>query len=399
MFIMFHDFSSDFISKNSSFINLNNGTLGLCPDVVIRRQIAEIQTFEHNTSAGLGAMPIRFWALHEALAKFIGASPQDLFLRPNITLVLNEMILGLKLPESSEILTGNYEYGAIVNVLKLKAENENHTLRVCDMSYLSHEDIDEDEAARKFIAQVKPQTKLVMLSHVLTGNGIRLPIAKIGKALRERNIFFIVDGAHAPGLFDLKINQDFMDIDFYSGNLHKWVMGPKGTAFGWVHPRLQNQTSPLFASWTSVAVPPPMHQQFQPAGSFALRMLWSHSQSFSSYYALEDCFNYWNFHTKEKIFAEIWARAQYLQEGLQEIGLKPLKSLDKPMTSPLLSYAFENFQEELLVKNMFTLAGYKKLQVAKPFVPGSETIRLTAHIHNTKDELDSAVQILAKARK
>ena len=36
----------------------------------------------------------------------------------------------------------------------------------------------------------------------------------------------------------------FDDVDFYGGNLHKWVMGPKGTGFGWVHPRHQKSLEP-----------------------------------------------------------------------------------------------------------------------------------------------------------
>lgn len=388
---MFHDFSSDFTGKDTSFINLNNGTLGLCPDTVIRSQIREIQTFEHNTTANLGQAWKRLWKVQESLAQFIGASPQDLFLRPNITLVLNEMILGLNLPPGSEILSGNFEYGAIINILKLKAQKENHSLKLMDMSYLLDETTDEDFVVDQMIKSLTAKTKLVMLSHVLTGNGICLPITKIGKALRERDIFFIVDGAHGPGCFDLQINQNYQDIDFYSGNLHKWVMGPKGTAFGWVHPRLQNQTTPLLGSWTTGDNAGSSHLQFSPIGSFALKMLWSHSQEFASFYGLEECFNYWNSHSKAKIYGEIWARAQYLEAQLELIGLRPLKNTKNPLGSPLLSYNLKDFDENAFQQNMIALPGQKKLQVGRPHVPGFATIRLTAHIHNTKAELDSAL--------
>jgi isopenicillin-N epimerase len=49
-----------------------------------------------------------------------------------------------------------------------------------------------------------------------------------------------------------------MDVDFYAGNCHKWLMTPKGSAFLYVRPELQGMLNPLVIShgWTAQSKEP-----------------------------------------------------------------------------------------------------------------------------------------------
>ncbi|WP_413587597.1 aminotransferase class V-fold PLP-dependent enzyme [Bdellovibrio sp. HCB274] len=390
---MFHNFAGEFEKyKDTRFINLNNGTLGLCPSSVIDLQKAELESFELNTSLGLGNSWQRLWGIQERLAKFLNTNASDLFLRPNVTLALNEIVMGLSLPAGSEILTTTFEYGAVVNILKFKAQKGSLSLRFIQPDFL-YQDISANAAVDLLMQNVSDKTRVLAISHIFTGNGIEIPLKELAAACRKKSILLVVDGAHAPGIRDLDFDSDFKEVDYYAGNLHKWFMGPKGTAFGWVNPIHQSKTGPCYGSWTTDANTPPVMQAFSQT-PFSERMLWSHSQSFSSYYGLEACFDFWDHHGKNVIFKEIELRMKYLEEGLRAKGLTPLKSADSEVPARLLCYKLDDFKsiefDGLYIKNAKSL-----VQVGLPKVPGVPVLRLTPHIHNTQTELDTAIQVLS----
>jgi isopenicillin-N epimerase len=390
---MFQCFQADFSKyKDPSFINLNNGSSGLCPSVVIDQQKAELEVFERNTSWGLGSSWSRIWKIQEALGDFLGAAPGDLFLRPNVTLALNEIIMGLPLPPGSEILSTNFEYGAVINILKYKASKEGHSLRIENIDFL-YQDISIQEAVDSLMKLTSSKTRVLVISHIFTGNGIEIPLKQLAKKLQEKGIVLVVDGAHAPGLIDLNFTQDLSDVDYYAGNLHKWFMGPKGTAFGWVNPKHQDKTNPLYASWTTEKDVPPAMQEYATHGDFATRMLWSHSQSFSSYYGLESCLNFWKTHSKKTIFQEIQNRMNYLENELQALGFKPTKSLQTETKARLLCFKLSDFPQ-ISLDGLVVKSKHADLQVGLPRVPGNALLRLTPHIHNSQEELTQAVEIL-----
>lgn len=389
---MFQNFSQDFAKyKDTSFINLNNGTLGLCPSVVIDQQKAELEAFEKNTSSGYSQAWARLWKIQQGFGQFLKARPEDLFLRPNVTLALNEIIMGLQLPANSEILTNTFEYGAVVNILKHKAQRDRLSLRSEDLSALY--DCSSDESVIEVILKtISEKTRMLLISHIFTGNGLVIPLGKLSRALREKGVLLVVDGAHAPGLLELDFTQDLKDVDFYAGNLHKWFMGPKGTAFGWVHSDHQKHLNPQYGSWTTAENPPPNMSSFGQPGEFASRMLWSHSQSFSTYYGLESTLDYWNLHKPEVIRAQIQERMIYLKNSLAEAGVFMRVN---NYNSAFLCYNASEFPQATF-KGIFL--ENTPLQVGLPRLPGAQLLRLTPHIHNTEEELTEAVQILLKHR-
>ena len=108
-------FRSEF-DLDESLIYLNAGTHSICPRRVTGALIEHLKVYERNPTGGLVSMWDRLWSVQQQVAAFLGARPEDLFLRTNVTSAMNAFILGIPLPAGpGEILISDAEYQAIVN--------------------------------------------------------------------------------------------------------------------------------------------------------------------------------------------------------------------------------------------------------------------------------------------
>lgn len=94
-------------------------------------------------------------------------------------------------------------------------------------------DFDGSYAPDYFLEQLDhlltPEHRLLILCHVANTDGRRLPVAQAVRLARTRGVKILIDGAQAVGVFPIDVGA--VDADFYSGSLHKWLMGPAGVGF------------------------------------------------------------------------------------------------------------------------------------------------------------------------
>jgi cysteine desulfurase/selenocysteine lyase len=104
---------------------------------------------------------------------------------------------------------------------------------------------------------------VVDLVHYLSGE--RIDIKRMSSFLKERGIISIVDGIQAVGAIDIAMHET--DIDFLACGAAKWLFGPSGTGFLYVHKRRfphvrRLHTGWLGAQWTNFEhcdAPPPLY--------------------------------------------------------------------------------------------------------------------------------------------
>ena len=85
-----------------------------------------------------------------------------------------------------------------------------------------------------------------MIDHVTSPTGLVLPVAELTAELRHRGVEVLIDGAHAPGMVEVAI--DDLGCDYYTGNCHKWICAPKGAGFLFVRSDRRGSIRPLTIS-------------------------------------------------------------------------------------------------------------------------------------------------------
>ncbi len=76
------------------------------------------------------------------------------------------------------------------------------------------------------------KTKIFIVSHVAFNTGKKTDLLSVGKYLRERGVFFIVDATQSFGGIAFTLQEiDILDVAVISS--YKWLLGPYGHAFGY----------------------------------------------------------------------------------------------------------------------------------------------------------------------
>lgn len=224
---------------------LNHGSFGACPIPVFDRYQRWQVELEREPVDFIGR---HFTALMQTvrnhLAEYLGADADEVVCVPNATTGLNMVARSLQLEPGDEVLATNHEYGALDRTWKFICSRRGavYLRQPIDLPVTSAEEIVE-----AVWSGVTPRTKVLFLSHIASPTAYILPIAELIRRARNAGILTVVDGAHAPG--QIPVDLQALGVDFYSGNCHKWMMAPKGSAFVYARREQQPLLSPLVVSW------------------------------------------------------------------------------------------------------------------------------------------------------
>jgi isopenicillin-N epimerase len=195
--------------------------------------------------------PVRFLGRESAqllgqarahLAKFLGAQAEDLIFISNATTGVNIVARSLVLQPGDEILATSHEYGACDVTWERVCAAHGARYRHIDIPL----PLDAQSFADRLCDSITPRTRLIFMSHLTSTTALKFPVEEVCERARSMGIKTLIDGAHAPGQIPLQL--DRLSADFYTGNCHKWMCAPKGSAF--LHARAEHHAD-LHATVTS----------------------------------------------------------------------------------------------------------------------------------------------------
>lgn len=223
---------------------LNHGSYGAC----LRSVLAEQQRLRER----LEAEPVRFFmreyeplldVARSALATFVRCDADDLAFVTNATTAVNAVLRSLDFAPGDELLVTSHGYNACTNVVRHVAQRTSATVVVAQVPFPL-------ESAEQIVAAIEtavtPRTRLALIDHITSPTAVIFPLETLVRRLEERGVPVLVDGAHAPGQVELSL--DALGASYFTGNLHKWVCAPKGSAFLHVRRDRQPQLRPTTIS-------------------------------------------------------------------------------------------------------------------------------------------------------
>ena len=229
---------------DSTVVFLNHGSFGACPLAVL--------TYQQQIRDQLESQPVKFMAKdlpalldrsREDLASFVGAKSDNIAFVSNATQGVNTVMKALQLGPNDEILMGSQEYDASRNSAEYSAHRVGAKIIEVPIPFPIE---NEDQIVERLLSGITPKTRLLLVDHVTSPTGLIFPVKRLINEFAHKGIDVLVDGAHAPGMVEL--NLESLGAAYYTGNCHKWMCAPKGSAFLYVRPDKQSELHPLSIS-------------------------------------------------------------------------------------------------------------------------------------------------------
>lgn len=168
---------------------------------------------------GLDATRIIFDA-REKLAELFGINDSArLVFTGSATESLNLAIAGMLRPGDHAVTT-TMEHNSVSRPLRMAETRGASITRIpCDRSgFLNPRDL---------AAALRPDTRLIVLSHCSNVTGTIQPIAEIGRLANRSGVQLLVDAAQSAGVLPLDVKT--MGINLLAAPGHKGLLGPQGT--------------------------------------------------------------------------------------------------------------------------------------------------------------------------
>jgi selenocysteine lyase/cysteine desulfurase len=156
---------------------------------------------------------------------------------------MNVLGNGIDWQPGDEVLTTDQEHGGAVSIFRLMAKRRGIVVKELPLGAATA--AGPAGIVAMFRAAATPRTRAIMVSHITSQFGIRMPVVELIALAREFGALSLIDGAQAVG--QIRVNVRDLGCDAYVASPHKWLMAPKGTGLLFARRGVQEKF------WTTLA--------------------------------------------------------------------------------------------------------------------------------------------------
>lgn len=270
-------------------------------------------------------------AMRTQIARELGTTAATITLTENVSAGCNIALWGLPWQAGDHILMSDSEHPGIVAAVQEICRRFGVVASTCPLLATA----DGGDPVAVVASHLRPQTRLLVVSHVLWNTGQILPLADLVACCHQQPqpVLVLVDAAQSVGMMPLVLPE--LGVDFYAFTGHKWWCGPAGLGGLYVAAAARDQLAPTFVGWRSIT----MDSQGRPTGWQASGQRYEvATSSYALFAGLSQAMDYhsqWG--TPQQRYERICALAHQLWERLNALpNLRCLRQ--QPPETGLVSF-------------------------------------------------------------
>ena len=218
---------AEYWTLDPNTVFLNHGSFGATPTVIMDEQRRIRSLMEEDPVRFFEREYLGLWDdARRALSEFMNADVEGMAFVSNATQGINTVLRSLRLQPGDEIIVPDHSYQACWNAVDFVTERSGAKTVVVEVPFRVE---GPQEVFDIIMDAVTDRTVLALIDTVTSPTGMRMPFEELTKQLQSRGVDVLLDAAHGPGIVPLDLSA--LAPAYCTGNCHKWLCSPKGSAF------------------------------------------------------------------------------------------------------------------------------------------------------------------------
>ncbi|VEP13506.1 Selenocysteine lyase [Hyella patelloides LEGE 07179] len=354
---------------------------------------AIVNTHQYIQKVGPFSGQINSWLqsetalLRKAIAEELKTTADRITLTENVTAGCNIALWGIQWQPGDRILMTDCEHPGIIATVNEIARRFAVKVEICPIL----DTLNQGDPVAVIQQYLTPETRLVVISHLLWNTGQVLPLKEIVTACHsyshsKQQVKVLVDAAQSVGSLDLNLPESA--VDYYAFTGHKWLCGPAGVGGLYVSESAFAELHPTFIGWRGVDIDTQGQPQNWKSDGQKYEVATSAYPEYQGLQAAISIHQQWG--TSTQRYQRIRQLSQYLWFALTQ--LPEVSCLKKsPPEAGLVSFQIPD-KNHLQIVNHLETQGFFLRTIAYP-----DCIRACVHYMSLTQEIDSLVAAISLA--